>query len=40
VLLLTAARVEDVRLIDNLTAGSSTIDARAATADAAATQAT
>jgi pantoate--beta-alanine ligase len=40
VLLLTAARVEDVRLIDNLTASSSTTDARAATASAAATQAT
>ena len=49
VLLLTAAHVEDVRLIDNLTAsvpapadpaGSSTIDARAATANAAATRAT
>ena len=49
VLLVTAAHVEDVRLIDNLTvgaaapaspSGSSTLDARAATATAAATQAT
>ncbi len=39
-LLVTAARVDDVRLIDNLTAGpagSSTLDARAATAGAAPT---
>ena len=49
VLLVTAAHVEDVRLIDNLTAGAAaptspsgsfTLDARAATAEAAKTQAT